>query len=345
MALTPKAVRSPLHQAVTGTAGQEARADIYLWNDPDSIPGSPQFQVSKPIPSANTLTVYFDVSEYCRDYISHSVFVPAVINTAVPVAGYCYLTIKTYLDDVLDNTTTDIICTDGYGYFAEGHNLTLSPILMDAGSYQVSDTGDVGNISIIDDGVATWTIEYYPLTAATPLTAVTLTETVGQAPYIHPSYRGTGGNRVDILKDAVVQKSFTFTEVCEAKYTVHLCDFVNKFGVWQRLTFFKVAKESMSVSSKEYKLMPQTLPYTLTESRKQNFNVNGKESIKLNTGWVDESYSEVMKQLLLSETVRIDDLPVNVTTKSLDIMTNINDNNINYEIDFMYSYDTINNIQ
>ena len=345
MALTPKAVRSPLHASVTGTAGQTARADFYIWNDPDSEPLSPTLTASKPIPSANTLTVYFDASEYCRDYIAHTTFTPAVVNTVVPVGEYSYLTIKTYLDDILESTSTDLICLDGYGYFAEGHNLTLSPILMDAGTYLVSDAGDVGSISIIDDGVATWTVESRPLNADFPLYTDTLTQTVGQVPYVNLSLRGTGGNRISILKDAVEQKAFTFIEQCEPKYEVFLCDFVNKFGAWQRLTFFKVSKEDFSITSNEYKVMPQSLPYSTDENRTKVFNVNGKESIKVNTGWVDESYSEVIKQLMLSETIRLNDLPVNITSKSSPMKKGINDKNINYEIGFMYSYDTINNIQ
>ena len=345
MALTPKAVRSPLHASVTGTAGQTARADFYIWNDPDSIPTTPTLTASKPIPSANTLTVYFDASEYCRDYIAHTTFIPAVVNTVVPVGEYSYLTIKTYLDDVLESTSTDLICLDGYGYFLEGQNLTLSPILMDAGTYLVSDSGDVGNISIIDDGVATWTVESRPLNADFPLYTDTLTQTVGQVPYVNLSLRGTGGNRISILRNAVEQKAFIFKEVCEPKYEVFLCDFVNKFGAWQRLTFFKTSKETFNSMSNEYKVLPQTLPYSIGENRIQNFNVNGKDSIKLNTGWVDESYSEVIKQLMLSETIRLNDVPVNVSTKSTPLKKGINDNNISYEIDFMYSFDTINNIQ
>jgi hypothetical protein len=216
---------------------------------------------------------------------------------------------------------------------------------MTAGTYLVSDTGDLGNIAIIDDAVATWTVEYMPLTTTTPLYTTTLTQTVGQVPYIHASLVGSGGNRVSVKRAGVEQKAFTFTEVCEPKYTVYLCDFVNKFGAWQRLTFFKVSKEDFSVTSNEHKVMPQSLPYSTSENRTQVFNVNGKESIKVNTGWVDESFSEVMKQLMLSETVRLNDLPVNITSKSSPMKKGINDKNINYEVSFMYSFDTINNVQ
>ena len=345
MALSPRAVRSPLHASAIGTAGQIARADFYIWNDPASIPTTPTLTASKPILNTSDLRAWFDTSDFCRDYINHTTFVPSVANTVVPVGEYCYATIKTYLDDVLHSSTVDLICFDGYGYFLEGHNLSMSPVLMDAGTYLVSDEGDVGSIAIVDDATATWTVKYKPLNADFPEYTETLTQTVGQVPYVDLNLRGTGGNRVSVLKNGVEQKAFTFTEVCEPKYEVYLCDFVNKFGAWQRLTFFKVSKEDFSTTSNEYKVMPQTLPYSTSENRTQVFNVNGKESIKVNTGWVDESFSEVIKQLMLSETVRLNDLPVNITSKSSPMKKGINDKNINYEVSFMYSYDTINNVQ
>ena len=154
-----------------------------------------------------------------------------------------------------------------------------------------------------------------------------------------------GGNKVEVFKNDILQKTFIFKEICESKYTIHYCDFINKYGSWQRIPFFKVAKSKFSVKGNSYKAMPEILDYDTSKGMIRNFNINGSESISLNTGWVPESYSEVMKQLLLSETVTINGKPVNVVTKSLDLMTSINDKNINYKLDFKYSFDTINNIQ
>ena len=345
MALVPALVRSPRIVTATGTVGQMTIIEIFLWNSPDSIPATAQIVASKPIPSSTVPTVFYDVSEYAREYIAHSTFVPTVANTVVPVTEYSYLTAYTYVAGIQQPKVTTLICLDGYGYHSEGSNPSLSEILLDEGEYLVSDEGEVGNIAVINDGVDTWTVESRPLTSDFPLYTDTLTNSVGTVPYVNLSLRGTGGNRVSVLKNAVVQKSFTFKEVCEPKYTVHLCDFVNKFGAWQRLTFFKVSKEDFSTTGSEYKLMPQSVSYDTSENRVKSFNVNGKDSIKLNTGWVNESYSEVIKQLMLSETIRIDDVPVNITSKSSPMKKGINDKNINYEVSFMYAFDSINNIQ
>jgi hypothetical protein len=45
------------------------------------------------------------------------------------------------------------------------------------------------------------------------------------------------------------------------------------------------------------------------------FNHQGKQSIKCNTGWVDENYFELIQDLLLSETVLLGGKPVSSKIK------------------------------
>ena len=55
-----------------------------------------------------------------------------------------------------------------------------------------------------------------------------------------------------------------------------------------------------------------------------------------------ETYSDVITQLMLSEKILLDDVPVIIVTKSLDKQKNINDKNINYSLDFRYSAPKLN---
>jgi len=87
----------------------------------------------------------------------------------------------------------------------------------------------------------------------------------------------------------------------------------------------------------EYDLMPSSTNYSIEENSRKVFNVNGHDKVSVNTGWVFESYSDVITQLLLSETIRLDDVPVLLTTKSVELQKSINTKNINYKIDFKYS--------
>ncbi len=106
-------VRSPWLVEETATAGDDIECKLFLWNDPDSEPATATHTLSKPIPSSVQTTVYFDISPYCREYITHDQFTPVTSPTASPVAEYCYCTVKTYKNTVLQNTY-NYICFDGY---------------------------------------------------------------------------------------------------------------------------------------------------------------------------------------------------------------------------------------
>ena len=85
-----------------------------------------------------------------------------------------------------------------------------------------------------------------------------------------------------------------------------------------------------------------------TRTGRRKFNVNGNTKIKVSSGFVDEGNNEAFKQLLLSERVwfyiNSEFIPVNVASTSLEYKTKLNDKLINYEIDFDYAYNEINNV-
>ena len=101
--------------------------------------------------------------------------------------------------------------------------------------------------------------------------------------------------------------------------------------------------------------------YNINSHVNKDFNVVGKESVSLSSGFLSEDYNEVFKQLLLSEQVWITKintpksiqdtrseeqvLPINVKTSDITYKTSLNDKLVEYTIEFDKSYDTINNIR
>ena len=341
MANTPIYVRSPRMITISGTANQATKIELYLWNDPGSIPGTATYTLEKPIPSNTTTNVYYDISPYCREYISHSTYTEVSSLTAAPVNEYCYCTVKTYKVGVLQSTLT-YICFDGYGYYTDGYNPSFTQSYLTEGTYYVDKDDTCGGLYYHNDLVNTWEATYTGLQSGGTST-VTLTHEVGYIPYVHSSYLGEG-NKLEIKKNSVVQATYYFYNEQECKYTTYHCDFVNRFGHWQRLVFFKASVDEFEMTNTEFNSMSSDVDYTTTEARRQVFNVNGIDKITCNTGWVGENYSSVMKELLLSETVLLDDKPVNVLTKALKLQKHINDKTINYQVQFAYAYDTINNV-
>tara|TARA_B110000285_G_scaffold182575_1_gene206395 strand:+ start:54 stop:389 length:336 start_codon:yes stop_codon:yes gene_type:complete len=93
--------------------------------------------------------------------------------------------------------------------------------------------------------------------------------------------------------------------------------------------------------------------YSINEHNKRDFNITANSSVNLSSGFLNESTNEKFKQLLLSEKVWItrtfknDELvlPINIKTSSISYKTSLNDNLVEYSIEFIDSYNAINNIR
>lgn len=147
--------------------------------------------------------------------------------------------------------------------------------------------------------------------------------------------------------------TITLEAVCEIKYDQLQVIFYNKFGALQVMPFFKKSTTSITTSSNEFQrdIMNYTNDPTYDKSKHviATLGINGKEKISMNTGFIDESFNEVIRQLLLSEQIWVDNgtdvLPINLNTKSLTFKKSVNDKLINYTLDFNYSFDKINNVR
>ena len=70
----------------------------------------------------------------------------------------------------------------------------------------------------------------------------------------------------------------------------------------------------------------------------------GKKSIKVNTDWVDESYNELLRQIMLSEKIIINNYPAKLNSKSTELFKSINTKMINYTLEFEFAFDVINSV-
>jgi len=132
----------------------------------------------------------------------------------------------------------------------------------------------------------------------------------------------------------------------ECRYTPIDIAFQNKEGALCILPFFKAKTESMNVESEEF----QTDRGQSIEGNHQyvRYNVQARTKFRVNSGFVKEEMNEIFKQLLLSERVWQFDgtnyIPLNVASKSIEYKTRQKDRLINYEIEFDYAFNEINNI-
>lgn len=136
----------------------------------------------------------------------------------------------------------------------------------------------------------------------------------------------------------------------ECKFTPYKMVFVNKYGALQDLWMFK--RSDLSLSKKEESFRSSIISngsYNTYQHQYKTFNVNGKETLTLNTGFYPEEYNEVFRQFTLSEDVWIEydnkTLPVTVKSSDLSFQTQLNNKIINYTIQVEFAYDKINNVR
>ncbi len=336
--------RSPYLIRIAEATQNGSKVELFL--SATTFSGTPQYTLSKLIPASNNLETLYDISPYIREYIrfascsaggNAAVTNPTTERVNVRVKRY-KLVVSTYT--LLD--TTDYIAFDGSTYYESGYNFDLGNYGLDAGNYYYNPTSDAGKIRVTTG--ASFTARYTNLS-----TAVVTSLAVASSTFDIPRVRTANvneGNKVEILNGAsAVQATWYFYPLEECKYTPVIIDFVNKYGAWQREFFFKASNDTLSVENTEYNLLQtDSFNYNTLEGQRKVFNANGKKSIKVNTGWVYENWKEVLKEIMLSERILINNKPAKINTKCTELFKSINTKQINYTLDFEFTYDVINSV-
>jgi hypothetical protein len=153
----------------------------------------------------------------------------------------------------------------------------------------------------------------------------------------------------DVNDASLSTKTLTVETIEECKYEPKEVHFVNRYGVEETFWFFKKNVKSITVEKETYRPnIVGSYANGVLSHQYQDYNVNGREKIVLNTGFVNESFSENIKQLMLSEKVWVYDngikRPINVSTSEMELRTHVNDKLINYTMEFEFSNEIINNV-
>ena len=349
--------RSPYIVTVNETGQEGSKVELFIWNGTGSAPASPSYTLSKLIPASNNINTEYNISPYLREYLTFNIRQqPYNGFAASQITQYCRVQIKTYklvsgTYTLVDNDT--FYSYDGFGYYEEGFNPSLVyDVLHDEGTFNYLYDGLSPSVFtnrragfiMVRTGTS-YKARYRNLVSGATFTQTLNNNVLTDVLKVYPSYYSSG-NSLEILDtgDAVIW-SGTFTPNENCKYTPVMCDFVNKYGCWQRTYFYAASNDTLTVENTEYNLMQTaTSGYNTIQGQRQTFNNNGKRSIKVNTDWVNESYNALLKQLMLSEKILIDNYPVKLNSKSTELFKNINTKMINYQLEFEFAFDVINSV-
>jgi len=355
--------RSPYIIEIDETGQTETKVELYIWNAGGGSPSSPSYTLQKLIPSSNEPATWYDVSPYILEFITFDSYnsgtypsTPVNISNS-PRDQYANVTIKRYADTGSGMTlidSTDYFGFAGYTFYADGSNYDYGDIHLDSGTYYYYDDGQgalgnleyeraVPSVRVIEDALAL-TAYYTNLDTAATYSEAIATEPM-QVPLIYKNYYGDSV-KLEIKDSSLnVLATYTSVPVTQCKHTPVKIDFVNKYGNFERFWCFGASYEYNDVEAKEHKRLQSSITsYNTAQGQMSEFNINGKSRIKVNTDWVEESFSDTVKQLLLSEKILVNGYPAKLNTKSIEEYKHINTKMINYEMEFTYNHYIINNV-
>lgn len=372
-------VRSPYFVRASDASLKSIEFDLYIWDGVEgSIPGTATYSFTKDVVGTNTY-ITFEIADYIRDYITTE------YGDYSTNAVWVYWSYQMYSD--LARTTAigsaitgQRLAVDGYGFFEDGIHPgenQVDVLMQDntdiyylEGQDIVFALYDEGATNVSIDGVSVPAVyweqvdEYWDEYTATWESGATdqaigdSTDSSNKIVYVKitDTEEFADTETITVTKSTAAgggTLTVTLRKVCELKYTPMKVIFYNKYGAMQDLWFFKKSQTTLNVTSDTFKRntvdFSSTPTYNTAYHQIKSFNVNGKESITLNTGFLPENFNALIKQIMLSEEVWVDNgtdvLPVRPVTNSLQYKTSVNDKLISYTMNFEYAFDKINNIR
>ena len=134
--------------------------------------------------------------------------------------------------------------------------------------------------------------------------------------------------------------------ICEPKYDPVQVAFINRFGVADFITFFKRSDTRGNFTQDSYQKSIYNDGFTtpsLEVGKYQSFNVNSRNTLTLNTGFVDQDYDETIEDILMSEYVAVytnsNWVSAVPNRGSIEYQKSVNTKLINYTMSFDFGFD------
>lgn len=364
--------RSPYTISINEVGQVGSKIDLRIWYNDDPKPTLPTYTFSKQIPSITQTETYYNISPYIKDFIVNINPESTVLKSLELQEMYCLVEVITYYtEDGVEYTeieTLDFVGVNGFTNPNLGANQITEDsvvyltdptikVLTDQLETVFSSTQNVPYFNVLVDWEAItgkeFSYTYADFQNNNVVNVVVLTDAFPAGIYnFKVPYRLNGveyqnGNTVQVVNTARFGDLpiITYETQCEPKYTPVRCDFINRQGGWQTIVFFKAQTNNFDFKSSEFKVLPANWDYNPKQGGMKSFNFEAMQTVKLNTGWVAENYINFIFDLMASETVLLDGIPAALKSKSLPYKTHLKDRQINYEIDFEYTYNLINNVQ
>ena len=323
---------------------KRVEVDLYVWDGGLSDqPSAPAYSINKSVISGQT-NVTLEIAELVRDYLTIS-----FNDDYNSIARYVRAIVNSFDDSDEPFVTNPIITTyvavDGYGYYEEGTNPELDRHALISSNNIYIPENTAGKFPIFAEGVGKVIID-------STTTQITDSGNTNQKIQYITIPANSSSIQVYDTDDTTLKKTIAVSNICEPKFTPYKITFVNKFGAFEDMYFFKKSSETTNVTDEMYKrniVTNTSSSYNTYDNQKERMNVNAKTTLTLNTGFIAEDMNQTIEELFYTENVWIryegKTLPVIPASKSLQYKTQLNDNLINYTVQFDFAFDRINNVR
>ena len=374
MAIEKININSPVYLKVENTNLASCKLTIAIYSGAFNASPTTTYELIKNEVADNGYVI-FEIGELIKDFIAYSfsgTFGSNGVNvwvqtTATPIRS-------NPADGALDAITTIMLAFDGVGYFEEGFDITQttnSATTQNLTRHKGSLTKLMSNTTIFRE---LQEVLYIPVLAN--LSVNSGSDTLSGATTVNfkngssivstvtvPTGVSNSNNAiayatsttatltsVDIVTGGSTETITIEEQPCN-RFTNLPLVFVNKSGALQKVNFFLKSLESVNVEKEEFKTNTLTTgaTYSINAHQYKNRNINSRETIVLNTGYVNDSYNQVIEEILFTKRCWLfkdnQYLPVIPQDKSVQFKTSLNDRLANYTMTFNFAFDKINTIR
>ena len=345
-------VRSPyfINLANTNLTSAKIEIEIYSGAENTSWQNAPQYTLTS---TAIDEKINFEIAELIKDYISAS-FDGNFPTTPVTTSEATTIFVDYRVTETINTTAqtpVDVLgerAFYGYGYFEDGANPSFNNIYyLQTNNTIVKNKNETVTIPV-DNTIVTTVVWKYQGTTISTISIPSQTNIQDQITYVTSDW-DIDVDEVEILTGVKTTTAYIQSSE-ECKYTPYKLTFINKYGAYQEIWFFKNSKLAMNTEKDKYKSnILNNGTYATYNAQVRLLTKNANQRLTLNSGYYPESNNEVFKQLFLSDKVWIKydnkTLAVNIENNNIQYKTSLTDGLINYTIDVSFAFDTINNIR
>lgn len=338
-------------------AGFYYKFQIFIWSGSTTIPATPVHTIERKPDQYGGGRAWIDIHKLVKQYLSidflvNGTYKPNISNGAMNIAVKSQGIWNTGSSTAV--TSNVFLSTAGWEYTMDGFNANYASKYVYTDKPYAELTTETDSYYLFYDAtrVTSISVGAYSVTPNAVSTSSTKIQGIDIVQFLAAA--GQTGNNVSV--------SFNYSGggvaipvryVCQNKFGEVDVHFLNRYGTYETMVFNAVSRRVQNITRESYQraMYRQTdlaANWTYGVPITTNFLTNAVTQLTINTNWVDESYNEIIQQLMVSENILVIDGSDVVSARVIDSAftekKRVNEKLIQYTIQLEYNQPLINKI-